>query len=77
MTTETITVAGDGITIDLLVWRRFRARRDGLVERIIATNPGLAALGPILPIGTNVVIPMDDPSAKPAKPALVRLWGND
>lgn len=74
MTTETITVAGDGITIDLLVWRRFRARRDGLVERIIATNPGLAALGPILPVGTVVTIPMDDPAAAPQDRALVRLW---
>lgn len=55
----TIKVAGEGITLELLLWRHGK-RRGQTSERLTQTlemNPGLAVLGPILPLGTVVTIP--------------------
>jgi P2-like prophage tail protein X len=71
---EAITVKGDFISVDLLAWRKFKDHRNGFVERVLDTNPGLADLGPILPVGTKVVIPLDAPELKPAERPVVRLW---
>lgn len=73
--TETIIVKGDDTTLDLLLWRRFRSYRPGLVERVLDANPGLADLGPILPVGTAVAVPLDAPELHPPKRPVVRLWG--
>lgn len=73
-TFETITVAGEFITIDLLVWRRFKRRTDGLVDRILMANPELAEAGPYLPIGAVVNIPVDAPTPGVARVEAVRLW---
>lgn len=74
-TIERITVAGDGITLSLLVWRRFRQPMPGLVERILALpeNRGLAALEPHIPVGTVVTIPIDAPRQSGER-TTVRLW---
>lgn len=71
---ETITVRGDGITLSLLVWRRFRQPMPGLVEQVYDLNPGLADLGPILPYETSVTmpIPADEAAAEPR--ARITLW---
>lgn len=71
---ETITVSGDFITVDLLIWRRFQTRTPGLVERVLDMNRDLAGLGPILPIGTVVKIPIDAPDLRPSQRPVVRLW---
>jgi phage tail protein X len=71
---ETIVVQGDDISVDLLVWRRFRDHRDGFVERVLEANPGLAELGPILPLGTEVRLPLDAPETRPLEQPVVRLW---
>lgn len=73
--TETIVVKGDDIALDLLLWRRFQRHRAGFVERVLDANPGLADLGPILPVGTAVVVPLDAPELHPPKRPVVRLWG--
>jgi phage tail protein X len=72
MTTETYRVATEGLSVDLLIWRRYRRKMPGLVEQTFVLNPGLAAKGPTLPVGTVVRIPV---VAAPV-PAidLVRLW---
>jgi uncharacterized protein len=71
---ETVTVSGDGVTIDLLVWRKFRRPMPGLVEKILDTNFGLAKLGPILPLGTVVTIPETELNPLRRDPATILLW---
>jgi phage tail protein X len=70
---ERITVEGDAITVSLLVWRRFRRPMPGLVEQILDRNRGLADLGPILPVGTVVDLPVPTPRA-PQLLDPIRLW---
>lgn len=71
---ETIVVRGDNLTLSLLVWRRFRRKPQGYVERVLDMNPGLAELGPILPPGTEVVFPIEVAETRPAERKVVRLW---
>jgi phage tail protein X len=74
---ERVTVEGDGLTVSLLVWRRFHRAMPGLVEQVYAMNPGLAAHGPTLPLGTSVLLPVPapDPAPDPAQVlAPIRLW---
>ena len=73
-TIEPITISGEGITVSLLLWRRFGQPIAGLVERVYDVNPGLGALGPILPVGTIVRVPVPAPR-KSADVTPVRLWG--
>jgi len=68
-----IRVAGEGVSVDLLIWREYRRPMPGLVEAVLDSNPGLAALGPILPVGTLVKLPLLKP-APVAELAVVRLW---
>lgn len=72
---ETITVRGEGISLDLLLWRRYGVRGQSLVEEALDLSPGLAALGPLLPLGTMVTVP-DLPPA-PATPVrrIVSMFG--
>jgi len=53
------TVGGVGITVELLLWKHGKVR-GATSERLTQTlemNPGLAALGAELPLGTVVMIP--------------------
>lgn len=55
----TVEVIRGGTTVELLLWRHGK-RRGQTAERLAQTlemNPGLAALGPFLPLKTKVVIP--------------------
>lgn len=54
---ETITVRGENITIDLLLWRKYGVRGRSLLERTYDLNQDLALLGPVLPLGTMVTLP--------------------
>jgi phage tail protein X len=46
-------------------------RTDGVTEAVYDANSGLAALGPVLPIGTTLILPeMPKQTAKP----VIRLW---
>lgn len=70
---EPVVVEGEGLTVSLIVWRRFRRPMPGLVERIHEQNPGLADLGPVLPVGARFRMPIpparDEPRLDP-----IRLW---
>lgn len=67
-----VITARQGDTLDGLLWRD----RDLGIEdcaTVLAANPGLAALGAILPAGTPVTIPTIAAPALPVR-AVVQLW---
>lgn len=68
-----ITRALQGDTLDLICWRLLGTTEGGVVDAAYALNPGLAALGTILPEGTEVVLP-DPPSAATVALQTVNLW---
>lgn len=71
--TETVTIEGEGLTVSLIVWRRFRRPMPGLVERIHALNPGLADLGPVMPVGARFDMPIPIPR-ETSRLDPIRLW---
>lgn len=56
----------DGVSIHVLTWR---------ATDTLSISPGLAALGPFIPLGTSVIIPdlPPQPTTPPVK--LVSLFG--
>ena len=70
---ERITVEGDALTVSLIVWRRFKRPMPGMVDTILDANPGLADLGPILPLGTvfqmSIPVPQENQVLEP-----IQLW---
>ena len=70
---ETVTVEGDELTVSVIVWRRFKRPMPGLVEAIYDLNPGLADLGPILPVGTSFNMPIPIPREQQVLDP-IRLW---
>ncbi len=64
-----------GQTLSSIIWRRFKQPMDGLAERVLERNPGLAELGPVLPFGTSfdLIVPPADEIAR--KVPVLRLWG--
>ena len=61
-----------GDTLDELLWRE-RGLGVDAIDAVLAANPGLADLGPVLPIGTPVIVP---PIATPTVQVreMVQLW---
>ncbi|SMC43294.1 P2-like prophage tail protein X [Fulvimarina manganoxydans] len=55
-----------------VICRRTYGDESGYVEAVLDANPGLAALGPILPVGTSILLP-DIPTAIEVVP-VVTLW---
>ena len=70
---ETVTVEGDGLTVSVIVWRRFKRPMPGLVEEIYDLNPGLADLGQTLPVGTSFDMPIPIPREQQVLDP-IRLW---
>lgn len=62
--------ARQGDTIDLICHRHY-GYTAGVTEAVLAANPGLADLGPVLPIGTPVHLPTYTQST--IRPT-VKLW---
>ncbi|MCG9100449.1 tail protein X [Laribacter hongkongensis] len=64
-------IASQGDTVDLICQRHY-GYTAGITEAVYAANPGLADLGPILPLGTPVTLPE---TVQPATPqSLINLW---
>ena len=59
-----------GESVDAICWRHY-GRSLGMTEAVLQANPGLAALGLILPQGLLVTMP-ELPASQP-KP-IVQLW---
>ena len=70
---ETVTVGGDGLTLSLIVWRRFHRPMPGLVEQILDLNPGLADQGDVLPVGVSFDMPIPIPRERQVLDP-IRLW---
>lgn len=63
-----------GDTLDELLWRE-RGLDARVLGEVLAANPGLADLGPVLPIGTSVLVPGQVLAATAAPVReLVQLW---
>ena len=60
----------DGDMIDVICKAHYGS--EDMTVAVYEANPGLAALGPVLPLGLLVDLP-DQPEASPRQP--VRLWG--
>ncbi len=78
---DLVTVQSEYITVDLIVWRRYRVKAIGVVERLLDDNPHLAKLhrtSPFLPVGTQVRIPMDVGilAGAPRAKETILLWGS-
>lgn len=70
---QSLTVDGDKVPVDLIIWRKYRAQTPGLVEQVYNLNKGLADLGVNLPHGADVTIPLyRNPSYAQVTP--LKLW---
>ncbi|MGO4735993.1 tail protein X [Bosea sp. 2KB_26] len=68
-----VQVRKDGMTLDLVVWQALDRLDPGVVEAVLALNPGIADLGAVLPVGTFVELP--EPQApQPRLRETVVLW---
>lgn len=59
---ETLTIVGEGIALDLLLWRKWGDAGRELYPATLALNPALAERlsaepGVTLPVGTVIVLP--------------------
>lgn len=63
-------IASQGDTLDALCYRRY-GRTEGVVEAVLAVNPGLAELGAVLLHGTAVELPVVESSTVSET---VNLW---
>lgn len=59
--------------LDALCWRAL-GRTAGVVEQALDLNPGLAALGRLIPAGTPVTLPEPAALAPPIRET-IKLWG--
>lgn len=63
--------ARQGDTLDELAWRE-RGLTSADLGPLFAANPGAADFGPILPIGTAIIVPATAPAA--ATRDVINLW---
>jgi phage tail protein X len=63
--------AQQGDTVDAICWRYY-GRTAGVVEQVLDANPGLAALGPVLPMGSLITMP--EAAAQAEQRQVVNLW---
>jgi phage tail protein X len=62
---------GQGEMLDLICLRHY-GPREGVVERVLDVNPGLADKGAVLPLGTLVQLP--DLPVTLTTAATIKLW---
>lgn len=60
-----------GDTLDFICWK-FYKQQSGAVELVLEANPGLANLGPVLPVNTTIILPDIPTPATEVQP--IRLW---
>lgn len=73
MTTKTITVRSEGLTLSRVIWQFLRRQPQGYLEQVLESNPGLADTV-TLPVGTVITMPLDSiPSTAEAR-TVIKLW---
>lgn len=72
---QTITVKGEGITLDLLLWRAYGVRGRSLLEKTLSLNVDMARLGTVIPMGTKVMLPDLPPEYTRHSREVVSLFG--
>lgn len=68
-----VTVQRERTSVDLLLWRAYgrRGQTSAMLAETFALNPGLAGMGPFLPLLTPVLLPdLPAPSAPARRPAV-------
>lgn len=70
---QTITAKRERLMVDLLLFQAHGPDGQKLVEQTLEANIGVAALGPVLPLGTVVTLP--DRSAPAATRRVVSIFG--
>lgn len=60
-----------GDTLDFICWKHY-GQQSGAVEAVLVANPNLADLGPVLPINTEITLPVLSEPAEVVQP--IRLW---
>jgi len=72
---ETVTVPHEGLTLDGLIWRRFKRQKQGLLELTLAhpDNHRLADFGPMLPVGLAFTLPIERETGTPVVET-ISLW---
>jgi phage tail protein X len=70
MADTNIVIAEQGDSVDLIAYRRYGSH--GMEQAILDANPGLAAFGPIIPLGTRIVLPIENIKDRASSP---RAWG--
>lgn len=76
MASETRLMAKAGDELDQLLWREAGLGPNDLT-RVLDANPGLADLGPVLPLGTMVIVPASAAAAQAGTARvipLIQLW---
>jgi phage tail protein X len=67
-------ITRDGDVLDL-VCRRHYGHTVGTVEKVLAANQGLAAHGPVMPKGVEILLPdVGVPETKTAAKETLMLW---
>lgn len=61
----------DGDMADEIAFKQYGTTDGGVVEKLLAANPGLADRGPVFPAGIIITLPVIDAVAKVAG---VKLW---
>lgn len=73
-TLQTMVFPNPDTPLDLLLFVALKREVSGLVEDTLARNPGLAALGPFPPKGTQVVVSVPASTSTTAATTVVRLY---
>lgn len=69
------TVRRDGERLDRIARAELGSEHGGTLEAILALNPGLAALGPVLPLGTPIRLPPRPDTVTIT--TVPRIWGDE
>lgn|GEM_PF-2137959 len=72
-------VASEYVTVDLIIWKRYRGRAEGMVELMLDANPHIShvhRVTPFLPVGVYIRVPIDPNLVlgRPAPLAQDSLW---